>query len=162
MKKNTKLRVALIMSAGLGLTCIDASAAALDRESSLIFNTQGATTFSYNIAGSFTDFNNRFTFSTAGRDGNFAFAADPTGPSFDSFQNSYRQHLERRPEQYNGKPHMPDIGDREINQHEWNRDEGHAVSPVPEPAEYILMCCGLALFGFVANRRRNCQGFAAD
>ena len=35
------------------------------------------------------------------------------------------------------------------------------VSPVPEPAEYLLLTGGLALLGFIANRRRKDQGFSA-
>ncbi|WP_283743524.1 PEP-CTERM sorting domain-containing protein [Sideroxydans sp. CL21] len=158
MKQHAKFQIALVMFACLGLFSINATATALDRQSSSIFNTQDSTTFSHNTAGDFTNSNVRFIFSASGKDGNFTFAADPNGPSFESFLNSSRQH----PEQDGSEPHIPNIGDRDINQHEWNRDDGFPVSPIPEPAEYILMACGLALLGFAANRRRNRQGLATD
>ena len=40
-------------------------------------------------------------------------------------------------------------------------DEHFAASPIPDPAEYLLMLCGLALLGFIATRRRSDEGFAA-
>jgi hypothetical protein len=60
-----------------------------------------------------------------------------------------------------GESHQTSMEFRNNNLNGWFRED-HIVTTVPEPAEYLLLACGIALLGFFAVHRRTNQYLEAS
>lgn len=170
----SKSLIATALAVGLGFANINASAATYTQNSSLTFNNQGFATFSQYINPGYTDFNSQFTFitntSTGGAtsisgfngnyfstgftsfslidvtNGNAVVASGLVGPSFVS-QVGFSNLTPNTVYGLNivGTVTNPNIGGYFV---------GTLTNPLPEPAEYLLMLCGLGLIGFIGMKRK--------
>lgn len=156
-----------------------ASAATSTLNASLSFNAQGIGAFSHLITPGFTGFNDLFTFTTTSSSlgatsiasfngfnfsaafssfnlidvthGNAVIATGTIGPSFVSqlgfsglnANTTYGLNIV-------GTLSTPSLGG-------FYSGSVTTVSPVPEPAEYVLLACGLGLLGLIAMRRRSAE-----
>lgn len=182
MKQFSQHLAVMAISAGLGLASINAYAVASAQSSSLVFNSQGIATFSNSISAGLTDFNDLFTFTTTSSSGGASSIASFNGQNFSAAFSSFNlldvdNGGSLVATGLIGPGFFTQLGFSGLNSNTiyglnivgtvTNPGQGAfysgsiAVNPVPEPAEYVLMACGLGVLGFVAYRRRQNQGFSA-
>ncbi|MBU1425979.1 MAG: FxDxF family PEP-CTERM protein [Gammaproteobacteria bacterium] len=177
-----KSAVATALTIGLGLAGINASAATSVLDASLTFNNQGLATFSQNIAPGYSDFNAQFTFTTNASTGGATSISSFNGSYFSTGFTSFNLIDVTNGNTVVaagsvGSSFVSQLGFSGLNSNTTyglsligtvtNPDTGGffvgtvAVNPVPEPSEYLLMLCGLALLGFLATKRKQEREFAA-
>lgn len=186
MKKYTlqhysKILITLGLTVGLGLAGINAAAASV-LESSPSFNENYSGSSRHYAIPDFANFNDAPAFTYySGKEHSTSFASfKGNNPSY-GFANFNQSDKSDRHSDYFSKPGHHDLGGYFVHYGEnptppyhfghsdnhhmpvhWGHWGGHtAVSPVPEPSEYLLMLCGLGLIGFMGMKRRPSNGFSA-
>ena len=182
MKKFAQHLTVMAISAGVGLASLNVCAVPAAQNTTLIFNSQDIATFSNSISAGLTDFNDLFTFTTTSSSGGASSIASFNGRNFSAAFSSFTLHnvdnsgsvvatgtidpgFFTQPG-FSGLNSNTTYGLNIIGT-VTNPVQGAfysgsiAVNPIPEPAEYILMACGLGVLGLVAYRRRHQQNFSA-
>jgi hypothetical protein len=175
MKSNTNKLLALAITAGLGLSSFNAQATTSADTAALSFNTQGIATFSNSISAGYADFNDLFTFTTASSSGGASSVASFNGQYFSTAFSSFNLLNVSNGNSVVatgliGPSFVTQLGFSGLNQNSIYAlniigtvnspsaggfySGSLSVSPIPEPAEYVLLAGGFGLIGFIANRRK--------
>jgi hypothetical protein len=178
----SKSLIATALAVGLGFASINAFAATATQGSSLIFNNQGIATFSQFIDPGYTDFNTQFTFTTNSSTGGATSISGFNGNYFSTGFTSFNLIDVTNGNSVVtsgsvGPTFVSQLGFSNLNPNTvyglnligtvTNPNAGGyfigtlAVNPVPEPGEYLLMLCGLALLGFLATKHKEGHFFSA-
>lgn len=163
-------------------TFATAATATSVQSSTLTFNDQGIAIFSGSVSAGNTDFNNLYTFTTTSGSGGASSIASFNGTNFSAAFTSFNLL-----DVDNGNSVVATglIGPSFVTQLGFSGLDSNTlyglnivgtvtnpslgsvfsgsltVSPVPEPAEYLLLSVGLSFVGFIANRRRKDPSFSA-
>ncbi len=176
MKKFTQHFLAMSVTAGLGLASISAYAATPDQHTSLIFSAHDSAIFGNSIRAGLDESGDQFSFHTDSGMDDGSFIKGYNGSNFSAAIDRFNlDHAAKSNSNVAEGLNDPDL-DAHFEHSVLNSDKSHGlhnfdsefnpgkesfhcgsipVSPVPEPAEYLLMACGFALLGFITNRRKS-------
>lgn len=184
MKQYVQHLAFAVLTAGLGLASINANAVTSMQNSFLFFNSQGIASFSSVTTSGVTNFNDLYTFTTtSSSSGGASSIASFNGANFSaSFSSVSLLDISNGNNVVATGTTSPSfvtqIGFSELNANtiyglniigtSTNPSSGSfysgslTVSPVPEPAEYLFLACGLGILGFVFKHRKQYSGCSPD
>ena len=155
MKRYLNNLFVIALTLGLGLTGLNATAVTSNQDSSPVFNAKSNATFIDNIDTNSNYLSNPFISTNSD---NSSFATGSNGRNQSDL-------VVQQPGTSDGYSQQFGFNTGEIGKggdnHFHHDNFRFTTSPVPEPAEYLLIACGLAMIYFVGKRRRVSIRFTA-